>query len=57
MATENESPEGLAKKWFLLTVVGAAIYFSVVFAFVIRGNDQLGQQTQDPQTTQVEHHD
>ena len=51
---ENSSPEGLAKKWFVLTVVGAAIYFSVVFAFVIRDNDRLLEPTQD---AKVQHHD
>ncbi len=57
MAAENESPEGLAKKWFLLTVVGAVIYFSVVFTFVIRGNDKLAEQPHDTQDAKVEHHD
>lgn len=49
---ENESPEGLAKKWFLLTVVGAAIYFSVVFTFVISGNDKLLEQPEAPKAGQ-----
>lgn len=49
---ENDSPEGLAKKWFLLTVVGATIYFSVVFAFVIRDNDKLLEQPEAPKASQ-----
>lgn len=51
---ENESPEGLATKWFLLTAVGAFIYVSVVFAFVIHGNDDLLESAHD---AKAEHHD
>jgi hypothetical protein len=38
MAKVNITPDSLASKTFLLTVVGALLYIGVVFAFVIGGN-------------------
>jgi len=37
------SPESLASKAFLITFIGAVLYFSTVYVFVIGGNDDLGQ--------------
>jgi hypothetical protein len=51
---QYDSPEGLAKKWFVLAAMGAMIYFSVVFSYVIRGNDSL---LDEPAGAKVEHHD
>jgi hypothetical protein len=51
---ENDSPESLSKKWFLLAALGAVVYFSVVFGYVILGNDRLIEQ---PQTSGDNHHD
>jgi hypothetical protein len=64
MAKYNINPDSLAKKTFLLTVVGALLYIGVVFAFVIGGNrreeaaEQQGQLA-DPAhavVSQPEHH-
>lgn len=49
---ENDSPESLSKKWFLLAALGAALYFSVVFGYVILGNDALLEQPQSSGETQ-----
>jgi hypothetical protein len=38
MAKKENSPDVLAQKTFLITVVGAIIYIVVVFTFVIGGN-------------------
>jgi hypothetical protein len=38
MAKVTISPDVLASKTFLITVVGALLYIGVVFAFVIGGN-------------------
>ena len=38
MAKVTISPDSLASKTFLITVVGALLYIGVVFAFVIGGN-------------------
>jgi hypothetical protein len=38
MANKENSPDKLAEKTFLITVVGALLYITVVFAFVIGGN-------------------
>ncbi|HKU41046.1 MAG TPA: hypothetical protein VJR89_22945 [Polyangiales bacterium] len=38
MAQKENSPDDLAKKTFLITVIGALLYIGVVFAFVIGGN-------------------
>jgi len=51
---ENDSPEGLAKKWFVLAAMGAMIYFSVVFSYVIQGNDRL---LDEPAGAKADHHD
>jgi hypothetical protein len=38
MAKININPDSLAKKTFLMTVVGALLYMFVVFTFIIGGN-------------------
>ena len=38
MANKENSPDKLAQKTFLITVVGALLYITVVFVFVIGGN-------------------
>jgi len=38
MAPKQTNPDSLAKKTFLITVVGALLYIAVVFIFVIGGN-------------------
>lgn len=38
MAHKQNSPDDLAKKTFMITVVGALLYITVVFTFVIGGN-------------------
>lgn len=38
MAKKENSPDSLAQKTFLITVVGALLYITVVFTFVIGGN-------------------
>jgi hypothetical protein len=38
MATKENNPDALARKTFLITVVGALLYITVVFTFVIGGN-------------------
>jgi hypothetical protein len=38
MAKKENSPDDLAKKTFFITVVGALLYITVVFTFVIGGN-------------------
>jgi hypothetical protein len=38
MAKLNINPDSLAAKTFFMTVVGAVLYITVVFAFVIGGN-------------------
>ena len=38
MAKRDVNPDLLAKKTFLITVIGAILYISAVFAFVIGGN-------------------
>jgi hypothetical protein len=35
---KEQNPDSLAKKTFLITIVGALIYIAVVFTFVIGGN-------------------
>jgi hypothetical protein len=40
------SPERLASKAFLITFVGAVLYFTTVFVFVIGGNNDLHQAEQ-----------
>lgn len=40
------SPESLASKAFVITFVGAVLYFATVFVFVISGNDSLHQTEQ-----------
>jgi hypothetical protein len=38
MANKENTPDALARKTFLITVVGALLYITVVFTFVIGGN-------------------
>jgi hypothetical protein len=38
MANPNVNPDALASKTFIVTVLGAILYISVVFAFVIARN-------------------
>jgi hypothetical protein len=38
MSNPDISPDSLAKKTFLVTILGAILYISVVFAFIIGGN-------------------
>jgi hypothetical protein len=38
VAKQDTTPDSLAKKTFLITIVGAVLYITVVFAFVIGGN-------------------
>jgi hypothetical protein len=38
MAKKENSPDDLAEKTFFITVVGAVLYITVVFVFVIGGN-------------------
>lgn len=38
MAKKENSPDALAQKTFFITVVGAMLYITVVFTFVIGGN-------------------
>lgn len=55
---QSESPEVLAKKWFVLAAMGAMVYFTVVFSYVIRGNDgHAAQATDAAADAKVEHHD
>jgi len=35
MADMNENPDIEAKKWFTIAIVGALLYVSTVFAFVV----------------------
>ena len=62
MAKKDINPDLLAKKTFLMTVVGAILYISVVFAFVIGGNrreedQQGGDKTPEiAGSVQLEHH-
>jgi hypothetical protein len=44
MAKLNINPDSLAAKTFLMTVVGAVLYITVVFAFVIGGNRREEEQ-------------
>jgi hypothetical protein len=37
MADMNENPDSEARKWFLIALVGAALYVGTVFTFVING--------------------
>jgi hypothetical protein len=37
------NPDSLASKAFLITLIGAVLYFATVFVFVIGGNNDLGQ--------------
>lgn len=54
---DNDSPEGLAKKWFVLAAMGAVVYFSVVFSYVIRGNDSLLDTPAGAHAAEAAHHD
>jgi hypothetical protein len=38
MANENVQPDSLASKAFLITFIGAVLYFTTVFVFVINGD-------------------
>jgi hypothetical protein len=49
MAKADVSPDNLARKTFLMTVVGALLYIAVVFTFVIQGNRREEQQANPPQ--------
>jgi hypothetical protein len=52
MAKKDINPDALAKKTFLMTVVGAVLYITVVFMFVIFGNRREEQQAQPPASDQ-----
>ena len=41
MANKDITPDSLAKKAFIFTMLGALLYISVVFIFVIGGNKKL----------------
>jgi hypothetical protein len=41
MAKQDITPDSLAKKTFFVTVVGAILYITVVFVFVIGGNKDI----------------
>jgi hypothetical protein len=64
MAKRDINPDLLAKKTFLITLVGAVLYIGVVFAFVIGGNRREEAQEEqgklaDPSRSvagQPEHH-
>jgi hypothetical protein len=53
MAKREPNPDLLARKTFLITVVGAVLYISVVFAFVIGGNRREEAQDQRDQAEQA----
>jgi hypothetical protein len=56
MADNNKvTPDGLATKLFLITIIGAFTYMTVVYSYVIGGNRRMERET--PQLTKVEHHD
>jgi len=38
MAKQDNNPDSLAAKTFLITTIGALLYIAVVFIFVIGGN-------------------
>jgi hypothetical protein len=38
MAKQDVNPDALASKTFVVTIVGAILYITVVFVFVIAGN-------------------
>ena len=46
MSNNLISPDSLASKAFLITFIGAVLYFTTVFVFVIGGNGELGQAPQ-----------
>lgn len=41
MAKQDITPDSLAKKAFLITMLGAILYITVVFVFVIGGNKDI----------------
>jgi hypothetical protein len=46
MAKHDVTPDSLARKTFLMTVIGALLYITVVFVFVIAGNRADEKQSQ-----------
>jgi len=61
MAKQDVNPDALASKTFIVTMLGAILYITVVFVFVIFGNrrDEEARQQQLPPAGQhqVQHHD
>jgi hypothetical protein len=50
MAKQKVDPDALASKMFVATMLGAILYITVVFIFVISGNDKLLEEGQSGQT-------
>ena len=55
MAKRDVNPDLLARKTFLITVVGAILYISAVFAFVIGGNRREEAQEAEGQLADPAH--
>jgi hypothetical protein len=55
MAKRDINPDLLAKKTFLITVIGAILYISAVFAFVIGGNRREEAQEEQGQLADPAH--
>jgi hypothetical protein len=58
MAKTDITPDSLASKTFLITVVGAILYIGVVFAFVIGGNrreEAAGKPSEISIATPIDH--
>lgn len=52
MAKQDVSPDALASKTFIVTMLGAVLYIAVVFAFVIFGNrrdEEAARKQQHPE--------
>ncbi|MEY4578155.1 MAG: hypothetical protein RL701_2858 [Pseudomonadota bacterium] len=43
MTKIDVNPDALASKTFVITVIGALLYVTVVFSFVIGGNREIGE--------------
>ena len=59
MAKQDVSPDALASKTFIVTMLGAILYIAVVFAFVIFGNrrDEEAARQLQQSAPQVQPHD
>ena len=52
MADLNDNPDIEAKKWFTIVIVGALLYVSTVFAFVVGRDAGPSAAPQEPQNGQ-----